>query len=47
MGASGEDGQVLRYLRRIGAAEPLPATSPFDPGVAPVVLESHLARART
>lgn len=30
------------YLRQLGVAE-LPATScPFDPGIAPVVLESHL-----
>jgi phosphosulfolactate synthase len=35
---------VVSYLRRIGVAELLPATSPFDPGVSPVVLESHLAQ---
>lgn len=33
-----------RYLREIGVAELAPATSPFDPGVAPAVLESHLAQ---
>jgi phosphosulfolactate synthase len=32
------------YLRAIGVAELAPATSPFDPGVAPEVLESHLAQ---
>ena len=30
------------YLNRIGVRELAPATYPFDPGVAPVVLESHL-----
>jgi phosphosulfolactate synthase len=30
------------YLRRIGVAQISPATVPFDPGLAPVVLESHL-----
>ena len=30
------------YLQKIGVAELPPATCPFDPGVAPVVLESHL-----
>lgn len=30
------------YLRRIGVDAIAPATSPFDPGVAPAVLESHL-----
>jgi phosphosulfolactate synthase len=30
------------YLREIGVRELAPATCPFDPGVAPVVLESHL-----
>jgi phosphosulfolactate synthase len=30
------------YLLEIGVRELAPATSPFDPGVAPVVLESHL-----
>lgn len=30
------------YLRAIGVADLVAATSPFDPGVAPVVLESHL-----
>ncbi|MGI8559446.1 MAG: phosphosulfolactate synthase [Solirubrobacteraceae bacterium] len=32
------------YLREIGVADLAPATSPFDPGVAPAVLESHLAQ---
>ena len=30
------------YLRRLGVADHAQATSPFDPGLAPVVLESHL-----
>jgi len=30
------------YLQKIGVARLDPATCPFDPGVAPVVLESHL-----
>jgi phosphosulfolactate synthase len=30
------------YLQEIGVRELAPATCPFDPGVAPVVLESHL-----
>jgi phosphosulfolactate synthase len=30
------------YLRELGVRELPPATYPFDPGVAPVVLESHL-----
>jgi phosphosulfolactate synthase len=30
------------YLRALGVPELAPATSPFDPGVAPVVLQSHL-----
>jgi len=30
------------YLETIGVKEPLPATSPFDPGYDPVTLESHL-----
>jgi phosphosulfolactate synthase len=30
------------YLHEIGVRELAPATCPFDPGVAPVVLESHL-----
>lgn len=33
-----------QYLRGIGVADLSPATSPFDPGVAPAVLESHLAQ---
>jgi phosphosulfolactate synthase len=37
-----ERGGFDDYLRRIGVAEPAPATYPFDPGIAPVVLESHL-----
>jgi phosphosulfolactate synthase len=32
------------YLRGIGVPELAPATSPFDPGIAPAVLESHLAQ---
>lgn len=35
-------GPFSTYLRRIGAADHPPATAPFDPGVAPVVLENHL-----
>jgi phosphosulfolactate synthase len=30
------------YLRELGVAEPSALTSPFDPGEAPLVLESHL-----
>jgi phosphosulfolactate synthase len=30
------------FLRRLGAPEPEPATTPFDPGYDPVTLESHL-----
>lgn len=37
----GDDG-FRPYLRRIGVPDLAPATYPFDPGVAPVVLESHL-----
>jgi phosphosulfolactate synthase len=36
------DGELRGYLRRIGVVEPLPATSVFDPGGAPAMLESHL-----
>ena len=32
------------YLSRLGVARLGPLTCPFDPGVAPVVLESHLAQ---
>jgi phosphosulfolactate synthase len=32
------------YLNRLGVARLGPLTCPFDPGVAPVVLESHLAQ---
>lgn len=32
------------YLHAIGVADLPPATSPFDPGVSPVVFESHLAQ---
>jgi phosphosulfolactate synthase len=39
-----EPGAFARYLRDLGVSEPAPATYPFDPGVAPVVLESHLAQ---
>jgi phosphosulfolactate synthase len=35
-------GNFSRYLAALGVRELAPATSPFDPGVAPVVLESHL-----
>ncbi len=35
-------GRFDSYLRDLGVAELRPATYPFDPGVAPVVLESHL-----
>jgi phosphosulfolactate synthase len=34
--------QFDEYLHKIGVADLAPATCPFDPGVAPVVLESHL-----
>jgi phosphosulfolactate synthase len=44
VGACRENGQALSYLRQIGVPELSPATSPFDPGLAPVVLESHLAQ---
>ncbi len=30
------------YLRRLGAPEPVPATTPFDPGYDAVTLEAHL-----
>jgi phosphosulfolactate synthase len=30
------------YLKDIGVGDLAPASSPFDPGIAPVVLESHL-----
>ncbi|WP_192583447.1 phosphosulfolactate synthase [Streptomyces albicerus] len=36
------DSVSSRYLRELGVAEPSPLTSPFDPGEAPCVLESHL-----
>jgi phosphosulfolactate synthase len=35
-------GRFEVYLRDLGVSELPPATYPFDPGVAPVVLESHL-----
>jgi phosphosulfolactate synthase len=35
-------GSLDTYLDAIGVARLDPATTPFDPGVAPVVLESHL-----
>lgn len=35
-------GPFAEYLSEIGVRELPAATSPFDPGVAPVVLESHL-----
>ena len=31
-----------QYLRRLGVVELPPASCPFDPGIAPAVLESHL-----
>jgi phosphosulfolactate synthase len=37
-----QPSNFAQYLRRIGVDTIAPATSPFDPGVAPVVLESHL-----
>jgi len=36
------DGDLRRYLRRIGVEDRPPATSVFDPGGAPAALESHL-----
>jgi phosphosulfolactate synthase len=33
---------VAKYVELIGVRDLAPATCPFDPGVAPVVLESHL-----
>jgi len=33
-----------QYLRQLGVAELAPASCPFDPGIAPVELESHLAQ---
>jgi phosphosulfolactate synthase len=33
---------IPRYLHALGVADLAPATCPFDPGVAPVTLESHL-----
>jgi phosphosulfolactate synthase len=35
-------GRFSQYLLALGVRGLAPATSPFDPGVAPVVLESHL-----
>ena len=35
-------GALSAYLGLLGVAELPPTTCPFDPGVAPVVLESHL-----
>lgn len=34
--------RFAEFLRALGARDLAPATSPFDPGLAPVVLESHL-----
>lgn len=42
MSTEGESVRFDGYLRRLGVAELAPATYPFDPGVAPAVLESHL-----
>ncbi len=36
------DRSFSHYLLELGVRELAPATCPFDPGVAPVVLESHL-----
>jgi phosphosulfolactate synthase len=36
--------RLSRYLQDLGVRELAPATSPFDPGLAPVVLQSHLAQ---
>jgi phosphosulfolactate synthase len=33
---------LASFLDKIGVAQVAPATAPFDPGVAPAVLESHL-----
>jgi phosphosulfolactate synthase len=40
----GRSGQLHTrdYLRRLGAPEPPPATTPFDPGYDPGTLEAHL-----
>lgn len=35
-------GGFHEYLRQLGVSELAPATYPFDPGIAPVVLQSHL-----
>jgi phosphosulfolactate synthase len=35
-------GGFSQFLRALGVRELAPATSPFDPGVAPIVLQSHL-----
>jgi phosphosulfolactate synthase len=37
-------GPFTDYLRRIGVPDLPPLTTPFDPGVAPVVLENHLVQ---
>jgi phosphosulfolactate synthase len=37
-----ESGEFARYLRGLGVPELPAAVYPFDPGIAPVVLESHL-----
>jgi phosphosulfolactate synthase len=42
--SSETDGDLVRYLRKIGVPNLEPATSPFDPGYDPVTLESHLAQ---
>jgi phosphosulfolactate synthase len=43
MSSNPEAGESFSgYLRELGVRELAPATSPFDPGVAPVVLQSHL-----
>src|SRR5438445_2239084 len=38
------NGGIAQYLELIGVPERPPATCPFDPGLAPAVLISHLAQ---
>lgn len=42
VGSSVSLSRFAEYLREIGVRELRPATCPFDPGLAPVALESHL-----
>src|SRR3954454_13268893 len=39
-----DDGQLhpRDYLRRLGVHEPIPSTTPFDPGYDPATVEGHL-----